>query len=43
VIGLILGVVMMFVAEYLDQTIHHPDDLKKLGIQSLGQIPRHKE
>ena len=42
-IALILGVVMMFVAEYLDQTIHHPDDLKKLGIQSLGRIPRYKE
>lgn len=41
-IAFILGVALMFVAEYLDQTIHHQDELDKLGLHTIGSIPHHK-
>jgi len=41
-IALILGIALMFVAEYLDQTVHHQDELDKLGLNTIGSIPRHK-
>jgi len=41
-IAFILGVALMFVAEYFDQTVHHQDELDKLGLHTIGSIPRHK-
>ncbi len=41
-IAFILGIALMFVAEYFDQTVHHKDELDKLGLHTIGSIPRHK-
>jgi len=40
-LGLFIGLVLAYLAEYLDLRIHHKDDLQKLGISVLGAIPRH--
>ncbi|MCY4018858.1 MAG: hypothetical protein OXG39_05580 [Chloroflexi bacterium] len=40
-IGLFIGLVLAYLAEYLDLRIHHKDDLQKLGLRVLGAIPRH--
>ncbi len=39
-VGLFIGLVLAYLAEYLDLRIHHKDDLQKLGIHVLGAIPR---
>lgn len=40
-IGLFVGLVLAYLAEYLDLRIHHKDDLQRLGLPVLGAIPRH--
>lgn len=39
-LGLFIGLVLAYLAEYLDLRIHHKDDLQKLGLHVLGVIPR---
>ncbi|MDE2818942.1 MAG: hypothetical protein OXN94_02255 [Chloroflexota bacterium] len=41
-LGLFIGLVLAYLAEYLDLRIHHKDDLQKLGLHVLGAIPRHR-
>ena len=41
-IALIVGLALAFVAEYFDQTIHHQDELDKLGLPTLARIPKAK-
>ncbi len=42
-IGAMLGVILAFLFEYLDDTIKHPEDLeKKSGLAVLGLIPKLK-
>lgn len=40
-IGLFIGFVLAYLAEYFDLRIHHKDDLQRLGLHVLGAIPRH--
>lgn len=39
-VGLFIGLVLAYLAEYLDLRIHHKDDLQKLGLPVVGAIPR---
>lgn len=41
-IALIIGFALVFIAEFLDPTIHHKDELAKLGLPLLANIPKHK-
>lgn len=38
-IALLLGLVLAFIAEYLDPTVYHQDDLRRMGWTLLGSIP----
>ncbi len=38
-IALLLGLALAFIAEYLDPTIYHQDDLRRMGMTLLGSIP----
>ena len=39
-IAVLIGLALAFFAEYIDQTIYHQDDLRRLGIPLLGSVPR---
>ena len=39
-IAFLMGLGLAFFAEYVDQTIYHRDDLRRLGIPLLGSVPR---
>ena len=39
-IAFLIGLALAFFAEYVDQTIYHQDDLRRLGIPLLGSVPR---
>ena len=41
-IALIVGLFLAFAVEYFDPTIHHQDELDKLGLQTLASIPKIK-
>jgi len=36
------GLLLAFAVEYFDPTIHHQDELNKLGLPILSSIPKHK-
>ena len=38
-IALLLGLALAVAAEYLDPTVYHQDDLRRMGITLLGSIP----
>ena len=38
-IGLLAGLALAFLAEVLDPTIYHQDDLRRMGLTLLGSIP----
>jgi capsular polysaccharide biosynthesis protein len=40
--ALIVGVFLAFAVEYFDPTIHHQDELDKLGLLTIASIPKHK-
>lgn len=42
-IALIVGLFLGFAVEYFDRTIHHQDELDKLGLPTIASIPKHKE
>lgn len=39
-IAVLLGLALALFAEYIDQTIYHQDDLRRLGLPVLGSVPR---
>ena len=39
-IAVLIGLALALFAEYVDQTIYHRDDLRRLGIPLLGSVPR---
>lgn len=39
-IAFLIGLALAFFAEYIDQTIYHQDDLRRLGLPLLGSVPR---
>lgn len=39
-IAVLIGLALALFAEYIDQTIYHQDDLRRLGIPLLGSVPR---
>ncbi len=39
-IAFLIGLGLAFFAEYVDQTIYHRDDVRRLGIPLLGSVPR---
>lgn len=39
-LAFLLGLALAVFAEYVDQTIYHQDDLRRLGIPLLGSVPR---
>ena len=39
-IAVLIGLALAFFAEYVDQTIYHQDDLRRLGIPLVGSVPR---
>lgn len=39
-IALLIGLALAFFAEFVDPTIYHQDDLRRLGMPLLGSIPR---
>jgi len=41
-IALIVGLSLAFAMEYMDPTIHHQDELGKLGLPTLASIPKYK-
>ncbi|MCY3781208.1 MAG: hypothetical protein OXG78_12925 [Chloroflexi bacterium] len=41
-IALLIGLTLAFVAEYVDQTIRHSDDLRRMGLTLVGSIPRER-
>jgi capsular polysaccharide biosynthesis protein len=41
-IALIVGLFLGFAVEYFDPTIHHQDELNKLGLPTLANIPKYK-
>lgn len=41
-IGLALGLVLAFLAEYLDRSVRSRSDLETLGLPVIAEIPRHK-
>lgn len=38
-IAFLIGLALAFFAEYIDQTIYHADDLRRMGVRLLGSIP----
>lgn len=42
-IALITGLALAFAVEYFDPTVHHQDELQKLGLPIIASIPKHKE
>lgn len=42
-VALLGGLVLAFAVEYFDPRLHHPDDLRTLGIQIITTIPKHNE
>lgn len=42
-LGLFIGLVLAFFAEYLDPAIYDHDDIRRLGLPLVGSIPKHKE
>ena len=41
-IALLAGLMLAFFIEYLDPTVHHQDELRKLGVNILATIPKYK-
>jgi len=41
-IALMIGLVLAFFAEFVDPTIYHQDDLRRLGMPLLGSIPKER-
>lgn len=41
-VGLFIGLALAFSAEYLDPTIYHQDDIRRLGLPLAGVIPKRK-
>ncbi len=41
-IALMIGLVIAFFAEFIDPTIYHQDDLRRLGMPLLGSIPKER-
>ena len=41
-VGLFVGLVLAFFAEFLDQTVHEQDDLRRLGLPVIASIPRNR-
>ena len=41
--ALIVGLFLAFAMEYVDPTIHHSDELNKLGLPLLASIPKHNK
>ncbi len=39
-IAVLIGLALAVFAEYVDQTIYHQDDLRRLGIPLVGSVPR---
>ena len=38
-IALLIGLALAFFAEYVDPTIYHQDDLRRMGLPLLGSVP----
>ena len=41
-VALLIGLALAFAAEYVDQTIRHADDLRRMGVTLVGSIPRER-
>lgn len=41
-LGLFIGLVLAFFAEYLDPTIYDQEEIRRLGLPIAGSIPKHK-
>lgn len=41
-LGLFIGLVLAFFAEYLDPAIYDQDEVRRLGLPLAGSIPKHK-
>lgn len=41
-VALFIGIALAIIAEYIDQRIHHGDDVRRLGLQVIGTIPRYR-
>ena len=41
-VGLFIGLVLAFLAEYLDLRVYHRSDLQRLGLHVVGNIPRYR-
>ena len=39
-VALLIGLALAFAVEYIDPTIHHQDDLRRMGMPLLGSIPK---
>lgn len=39
-LALIAGLVLAFLVEYLAPTVHHPDEVERLGLRVIGRIPK---
>ncbi len=42
-IGILLGLTLAYIMDYLDMTIKNPDDLRKMDLLPLGCVPYHAE
>lgn len=42
-VALIAGLFLAFAVEYFDPTVHHRDELTKLGLPIIASIPKYKE
>ena len=40
-VGLFVGILLVMTAEFLDRKVRHQDELRRLGLTVIGQIPRH--
>lgn len=41
-LGLFIGLVLAFFAEYFDPTIYDQEEIRRLGLPIVGSIPKHK-
>jgi capsular polysaccharide biosynthesis protein len=41
VLGLAAGVALAFLVDYIDPTLHERNEVEKLGLQVLAEVPRH--
>lgn len=41
-VALLIGLALAFFAEFVDPTIYHPDDLRRMGMPLLGSIPKER-